>query len=79
MTTKLTLRLEERLIRRAKAHARRTGKSVSQVVAEYFSLLADGDHTQVPTAPTVNRLRGILSGEEASREDYRQHLEQKYL
>ncbi len=36
MQTKLTLRLDEALIQRAKAEARRTGKSVSQLVAEYF-------------------------------------------
>lgn len=79
MATKLTLRLNEALIRRAKAHARRTGKSVSQVVAEYFALLADGKQVEVPIAPTVNRLRGILAGEDASREDYHEYLQRKYL
>ena len=31
MQTKLTLRLEEQLIERAKAHAKKRGKSVSQM------------------------------------------------
>ncbi len=39
MQTNVTLRLDERLVRRAKACARRSGKSVSQMVAEYFLLL----------------------------------------
>ena len=39
MQTKLTLRLEQRLIRRAKAYARRTGKSVSELVADFFGRL----------------------------------------
>lgn len=36
MQTKLTLRLDHELIERAKAYARRTGKSVSEVVADFF-------------------------------------------
>jgi hypothetical protein len=79
MATKLTLRLNEALIRRAKAHARRTGKSVSLVVAEYFALLADGNQEEVLIGPTVTRLRGILAGEDASRDDYHEYLERKYL
>lgn len=79
MATKLTLRLDEALIRRAKAHARRTGKSVSQVVAEYFALLTDGEQVELPIAPTVKRLRGLLAGEDASRDDYHEYLERKYL
>ena len=36
MNTKLTLRLEEELIKSAKNHANIIGKSVSQMVADYF-------------------------------------------
>jgi hypothetical protein len=78
MSTKLTLRLEEKLIRRAKDHARRSGKSLSQVVAEYFGLLADGEERTIALTPTVKRLRGILSGEAATRDDYHEYLERKY-
>lgn len=39
MNTKLTLRLEENLIKAAKRHAGTLGKSVSQMVADYFYLL----------------------------------------
>ena len=39
MQTKLTLRVDEKLVKKAKAYAKKTGKSVSQLVAEYFSLL----------------------------------------
>ena len=38
MHTKLTLRIEEQLIEQAKSYATHTGKSVSQLVAEYFTL-----------------------------------------
>jgi len=80
MPPKLTLRLDERLIQRAKAHSRRTGKSVSQMVADYFALLDD----RVPTEeralpPRVRRLKGLLrGGREITPEDYRRHLEKKH-
>ena len=38
-----TLRLDERLIKRAKEHVGPSGKLVSQMVAEYFSL-TDAKH-----------------------------------
>jgi len=39
MNTKLTLRLDEELIVKAKAYAERSGKSVSGLVSDYFSML----------------------------------------
>ena len=80
MNTKLTLRLDQRLIRRAKAHARRTGKSVSQIVADYFSLLGIPPQTDDPElTPTVRALKGVLRGRKIDRSAYRKHLEEKYL
>ena len=80
MQAKLTLRLDERLIRRAKAHARRTGKSVSQIVADYFAFLGkkstNGDSR---LTPTVRSLKGALSGADVGTEDYHSYLEEKHL
>ena len=39
MQTKLTLQMDDELIARAKAHAKKCGKSVSQLVADYFRIL----------------------------------------
>jgi Family of unknown function (DUF6364) len=39
MQTKLTLRIDEELIERARSHARQSGKSVSQLVSDYLELL----------------------------------------
>lgn len=80
MNVKLTLRLDQRLIERAKAYARRTGKSVSQIVAEYFSHLDSppaGDDLKL--TPTVRSLKGALRGHRVDRSTYRRHLEDKYL
>lgn len=80
MQSKLTLRLDEALIRRAKVIAKRKGKSVSQMVAEYFALLGSRSSNEAEElAPTVKSLKGILKGSKLDREDYRRHLEDKYL
>ena len=82
MQTKLTLRLEQRLIRRAKAYARRTGKSVSELVADFFGRLdAPGDEKAPRVAaqsPAVQSLVGALAGTRLDESDYRAHLVEKH-
>ena len=75
MQTKLTLRLEEDLIVGAKAFARRTGRSVSQIVAEYFALL-DAELTDLDevTTPIVASIRGSLRELEVDARAVRQEL-----
>jgi hypothetical protein len=70
--TKLTLRLDDRLIRRAKAYAQKSGKSLSELVAELFTRL------QAPAPPAVRDLVGALAGKDLDREDYRAHLVEKH-
>ncbi len=79
MNTKMTLRLDDRLIDRAKRYSSRTGKSVSRLVADYFTLL-EGDEP-IPGAeltPRVRAMIGSLKGASATEEDYRRYLEEKY-
>ena len=79
MQTKLTLRLDRELIRRAKSHSRRSGKSVSALVADFFSLLEEQQPRADETlTPRVRSLLGILEGRKVSEKDYRRHLEDKY-
>jgi hypothetical protein len=79
MHTKLTLRMDEKLIERAKAHSKATGKSVSQLVADYLAMLQDRPAGEVRLRPIVRSLRGLLRGARLGEEDYRRHLEDKYL
>jgi hypothetical protein len=79
MQTKLTLRLEEQLIRRAKSYARRSGKSLSELVADLFSRLSTpGEPEQRELTPAVRSLAGALSGQPLTREEYRRHLDEKH-
>ena len=43
MQTKLTLRLEDKLIEKAKILARKRGKSLSKLVSEYFRVITSKD------------------------------------
>lgn len=79
MQTKLTLRLEDQLIEQAKSYAAHAGKSVSQVVADYFKLLTTGQSSPVSPAPPITQsLRGFLKEAKLDEQDYKKYLEAKH-
>jgi len=79
MQTKLTLRLEATLIRRAKAHARKHGKSVSALVADYFAALDRPSGAAAFDLPDRTRsLLGALRGTRVAEADWLRHLEEKH-
>jgi len=79
MNTKLTLRMDERLIESAKEYAAKTGKSVSKIVADYFASLQTANmENENQLGPTVRSLKGVLKGSGLDVTDYRKHLEKKY-
>lgn len=62
MKTKLTLTIEKEVIETAKKYAKEKGQSLSEIVENYFKLIAG---KQVKTkeqerSPRVKKLRGIL-------------------
>ena len=80
MHTKLTLRLEADLVQRAKALAKKSGKSVSRIVADYLIVLerpARPDKT-LPWPPLVRSLKGSLRKARGNEHDYRRYLEEKH-
>lgn len=80
MQTKLTLRLEDHLIEQAKSYAAQAGKSVSQLVADYFKLLTSQKiKTSLPSTPITQSLRGLLRESNFDEKDYKKYLEGKYL
>ena len=78
MHSKLTLRLDSQLIRRAKAYAKRSGKSVSSVVADYFAALDGGEGEEQKLGPKVRSLLGVLRERPVDEGDYRRYLEKKH-
>ena len=94
MNTKLTLRLDERLIASTKHYAAREGRSVSELVAAYFVRLDAQAHERNESTQTVttesaagearkSRFYGLLAnahvdGQDADERAYRQHLAQKH-
>jgi hypothetical protein len=80
MQTKLTLRLDEQLIERAKPFTKKSGKSLSQIVADYFVALESAPTDQdKELTPIVRSLKGALRGAGVDVEDYRRHLEEQQL
>lgn len=80
MKNKLTLRLDESLINLAKKHAREKGTSVSQMVADYFSLLESNQTREIQQLPPItSSLTGILRTKDVEEEEYRRYLEEKHL
>ena len=70
MHRKLTLRLDEVLIQKVKRISKKSGKSVSQMVADYFSLIEqelDPDRKEI--TPRVRSLFGALAGAKVSEND----------
>ena len=79
MNTKLTLRLDDELIGRAKDEAEMRGKSVSQMVAEFFASLAAKPSKMPRNPPITASLLGALRGKNITSNDYKRHLREKYL
>ena len=80
MKNKLTLRLDDSLIKRAKKRAKEKGTSVSQMVADYFALIeAEQSSSNQELPPITASLAGILKNVDIHEDDYRKYLEDKHL
>ncbi len=60
MTTKLTLTIEDRVIKTAKKYALKKGKSLSRLVENYLKVLAAEDKSINEVTPRVMRLKGAV-------------------
>ena len=80
MQSKLTLRMDNHLIESAKDYSAQTGKSISRIVADLFTLMQHQQQRKIqePLPPTIKSLKGILKGHQVDEGDYRHHLEEKF-
>jgi hypothetical protein len=76
MTTKLTLTLDDKVIKRAKRYARAKGRSVSELVESYFKSLTEPDkESPEKLAPAVKSLMGSFKA--PANFDYRKILKEE--
>lgn len=78
MLADLTLKLDRDLIERAEAFSRKTGRSVSDLIAEYLQRLPEPSREPAAATPIVSSLRGVLRESGLTEEDYRRHLEERH-
>jgi hypothetical protein len=60
MNTKLTLSIEEDLIRKAKKYARSKGRSLSDLVENYLKGLVSASDQTAKISPRMEKLKGIV-------------------
>ncbi len=65
MTTKLTLSIEEDVIKKAKKISRHQGKSLSKIVEEYLIAISD---KEAKKTSAVDRLSSMLKGKITKRQ-----------
>jgi hypothetical protein len=77
--SKLTLSVDQSVVRRAKAYAARRGSSVSSLVERYLDLVSRPQATgDAPVTPRLARLRAELKGLTPDEGAYRRYLARKY-
>ena len=60
MTTKLTLTIEQEVIKTAKSYAEKKGRSLSDLVESYLKTLASKDKGPADYSPRTKRLIGAV-------------------
>lgn len=61
MTTKLTLTVEEEVIKRAKLYAKQTGRSLSELIESYLDTLTDEHSPEtLQISPKLQKLAGAI-------------------
>jgi len=60
MTTKLTLTIEQEVIKTAKSYAQEKGRSLSELIENYLIALSSGDKNLEELSPRVKRLMGSI-------------------
>ena len=80
MTTKLTLTVEKSIIERAKAYAKHTGRSLSEIIETYLATITEETYS-TELSPKLKRIVGVvnLPKDFDDKEELRSVLEKKHL
>ncbi len=80
MTTKLTLSIEESIIKRAKSYAKGTGKSLSEIVEEYLDSITQEDYKGNLSSKLKKIVGSVSLPEDFDEEkELRSYFEEKHL
>jgi len=79
METKLTLKLDQSVIKSVKVYAEKNNRSLSKLVEDYFrNLILESDNKRAQISPLVQELSGIISEKDLNGINYTDYLESKY-
>ena len=78
MDTKLTLKLDKKIIERAKLYASEKNVSLSKLIENMLFRITDSKSYKSEITPLVESLSGILPEMEFDKEDYTDYLDKKY-
>ncbi|TFF37552.1 DUF6364 family protein [Mucilaginibacter psychrotolerans] len=82
MTTKLTLTVEESVIKKAKLYAKQTGRSLSELIETYLETLTEEQHSETPQiSDKLKNLAGSvkLPSDFDEKKELASYFETKYL
>lgn len=78
MDTKLTLKLNQEVIEKAKEYAKSKNTSLSKLIENILSRMTATDDFTPKITPLVDNLSGIIDADKINDDDYRSYLEEKY-
>jgi len=79
MDSKLTLKLNENVIERAKQYAKENNISLSRMIENYLQAVTIRQNNKIKISPLVESLTGVIELDKKDyRKDYSDFLSQKY-
>ena len=81
MTTKLTLTVEKDVIERAKSYAKRTGRSLSDLIEKYLENITQEEKREKELSPRLKKIVGAVKLPKNFNEEkeLRAYFEKKHL
>ena len=79
MDSKLTLKLDQSIIERAKAYAKEKNISLSKMIENYLQALTKKQTREIEISPLVESLTGVIKLQDDDyKKDYSDYLIEKY-
>ena len=80
MTTKLTLSVEKEVIERAKSYAKKSGRSLSEIIEQYLDSITNENNHQA-VSPKLKKLIGVVKLPKGfdDKKELQSYLEKKHL